>query len=66
VIFNRDTTYRPGLFARLLPSGRWKLRLPTATTASVDLHTGTRAEPRCLDITAVDFHVSLNHFSISQ
>ncbi len=27
MIFNRYTTYRPGLFARLLPSGRWKLRL---------------------------------------
>lgn len=53
MIFNRYTTYRPGLFARLLPSGRWKLRLPTATAGFVELHTGTRVELPCLDITAI-------------
>lgn len=53
MIFNRYTTYRPGLLARLLPSGRWKLRLPTATSGSVELHTGTRAELQCLDIIAI-------------
>ncbi len=59
MIFNRYTTYRPGLFARLLPSGRWKLRLPTATQSSVELHTGTRAELRCLDITAIGIKKAL-------
>ncbi len=51
--FDRYTTYRPGPLARLLPSGRWKLRIPTVTAGSVELHTGTRAELRCLDIAAV-------------
>jgi len=59
VIFNRYTIYRPGLFARLLPSGKWKLRLPTATAGSVELHTGTRAELRCLDITAIGIKKAL-------
>ena len=59
MIFNRYTTYRPGLLARLLPSGRWKLRLPMATADSVDLHTGTRAELRCLDITAIGIKKAL-------
>ncbi|SCX22507.1 MULTISPECIES: UvrD-helicase domain-containing protein [Agrobacterium] len=53
MIFNRNTTCRPGLFARLLPSGRWKLRLPTATAGSAELHTGTWVELPCLDITAI-------------
>ncbi len=59
MIFNRHTTYRPGLLARLLPSGRWKLRIPTVTTGSVELHTGTRADLRCLDITAVGIKKAL-------
>lgn len=59
MIFNRYTTYRPSLFARLFPSGRWKLRLPTATSASVELHTGTRAELLCLDITAIGIKKAL-------
>ncbi|WP_311044195.1 UvrD-helicase domain-containing protein [Rhizobium sp. NLR22b] len=59
MIFSRYTTYRPGLFARLLPSGRWKLRLPTATTASVELHTGTRAKLLCLDIAAIGIKKAL-------
>jgi DNA helicase-4 len=59
MIFNRYTTYRPGLLARLLPSGRWKLRIPTLTTGSVELHTGTRAELRCLDITAIGIKKAL-------
>lgn len=59
MIFNRYTTYRPGLFARLLPSGRWKLRLPTATAGSAELHTGTWVELPCLDITAVGIKKAL-------
>ncbi len=59
MIFNRSTTYRPGLFARLLPSGRWKLRLPTATAGSVELHTATRVELPCLDITAIGIKKAL-------
>jgi len=59
VIFNRYTTYRPGLFARLLPSGRWKLRLPTATAGSIELNTGTWAELRCLDIIAIGIKKAL-------
>lgn len=53
MIFNRYTTYRPGLFARLLPSGRWKLRLPKATAGCVELHNVTRAKLQCLDITDI-------------
>lgn len=46
--FDRYSTYRPSLLARLLPSGRWKLRLAKTTTASGDLQTDKRFEVPCL------------------
>ncbi|NTH16651.1 UvrD-helicase domain-containing protein [Agrobacterium rhizogenes] len=52
-MFDRYSTYRPGLFARLLPAGRWRLSLPKTTSASMDLQTKGRVELACLDIIAV-------------
>ncbi len=59
MILDRYSTYRPGLLARLLPSGRWKLRLANTTSASIDLQTGRRYELSCLDIIAVSVKKAL-------
>ncbi|AVC45458.1 MULTISPECIES: UvrD-helicase domain-containing protein [Rhizobium] len=53
MIFDRYNTYRPGLLARLLPAGRWKLRLPKTVSATVDLQTDRWVDLRCLDIIAI-------------
>lgn len=53
MIFDRYHTYRPGLLARLLPAGRWKLRLPKTVSATVDLQTDRWVDLRCLDIIAI-------------
>lgn len=53
MIFDRYTTYRPGLLARLLPSGRWKLQLAKSTSPVVNVQTDRHFELSCLDIVAV-------------
>ncbi len=49
----RTRTYRPGFFARFLPSGRWKLTLSPSTPEKVQLVSSGMIDLSCIDITAI-------------
>tara|TARA_A100001391_G_scaffold65878_5_gene41521 strand:+ start:15398 stop:18133 length:2736 start_codon:yes stop_codon:yes gene_type:complete len=49
----RTRTYRPGFFARFLPSGRWKLTLSPSTPDTVRLVSAGSINLACIDVTAI-------------
>ncbi len=49
----RTRTYRPGFFARFLPSGRWKLTLNPSTPGIVRLASANSIDLACTDVTAI-------------
>ncbi|NTF95698.1 UvrD-helicase domain-containing protein [Agrobacterium rhizogenes] len=50
---DRARTYRPGFFARLLPSGKWKVTLNSSLPAVVQLNVSGAVNLPCLDVIAI-------------
>ena len=55
----RTRSYRPGFFARFLPSGRWKLTLNGSTPGVVRLVSAGSIDLPCGDITAITISKAL-------
>ena len=55
----RARSYRPGFFARFLPSGRWKLTLNGSTPGVVRLVSSVSIDLACIDITAISVSKAL-------
>lgn len=55
----RTRTYRPGFFARLLPTGRWKLTLNPSTPGLVRLTSAGGIDLPCIDVTAISVSKAL-------
>lgn len=52
-MFTQRRTYRPGLFALLLPSGKWKVTLRASTPEKVRLTSGRDVDLHCLDVVSI-------------
>ncbi|MET3616160.1 DNA helicase-4 [Rhizobium aquaticum] len=61
---DRIRTYRPGFFARLLPSGKWKATLNSSLPAAVQLTVGGVVNLPCLEIIAISVRKALLWHSV--
>ncbi|WP_266064310.1 UvrD-helicase domain-containing protein [Brucella intermedia] len=61
---DRVRTYRPGFFARFLPSGKWKVTLNSSLPAAVHLNVGGSVKLPCLDVVAISVSKALLWHSV--
>lgn len=61
---DRVRTYRPGFFARLLPQGKWKVRLNVSLPAAVQLDVNGALDLPCLDVIAISVTKALLWHSV--
>ncbi|NTH53711.1 UvrD-helicase domain-containing protein [Agrobacterium rhizogenes] len=61
---DRVRTYRPGFFARLLPSGKWKVTLNSSLPAAVQLNVSGAVELPCLDVMAISVSKALLWYTV--
>jgi DNA helicase IV len=61
---DRVRTYRPGFFARLLPQGKWKVRLNVSLPAALQLNVNGALDLPCLDVIAISVTKALLWHSV--
>jgi DNA helicase-4 len=61
---DRVRTYRPGFFARLLPSGKWKATLNSSLPAAMQLTAGGAVNLPCLEVIAISVSKALLWHSV--